>query len=363
MKYLKKRATMQLWKVILIDLIVLGVILLIFATFHHVLPKYMASEESPEQLLATEAPVIQTIQTEPAVAETIPETEPPTEPDTRTQWQKKFEDRFTETVVQTENSYSSQEVSITIDTVKAVYDKYDVTYYVADIYVAGIENFKTAIANGKFTYYGDQAPLTLAAETGGILSVNGDFATVHKKGFIVRNSTVYLSDLNKGVCVMYPDGTMETYDQGTYKVEDVLARNPVHVWSFGPSLLDAEGKALKEFKLASGIGGRHPRCAVGYYEPGHYCFVLVDGRQNGYSNGISMPNLATIFEELGCKLAYNLDGGRSAVMMYGDAFYSRPYLDGRDLGDILYIAETGLYTKNAAAESETVVTDEQEVTE
>ena len=372
MRYLKKPSTMKLWKVIVLDLLALGLILVVFALFHHVLPRYMAANEpGQEQMAATQPVLTEPAQTEAQDIQTEPVTEPPTEPDTRTEWQKKFEDRFTEEVVRTENSYTSQEVSITIDTVVDTYDKRQVTYYVADIYVAGIENFKTAIANGKFTYYGDQAPLTLAEETGGILSVNGDFATVHKKGFIVRNSEVYLSDLNKGVCVMYPDGTMETYDQGTYQVADILAREPVHVWSFGPSLLDAEGKALTEFKLASGIGGRHPRCAVGYYEPGHYCFVLVDGRQNGYSDGITMPNLAAIFEKLGCKVAYNLDGGRSAVMMFGSEFYSRPYLDGRDLGDILYIAETGLYTKaadgaaNAAPETEeqTEAPVGQEVTE
>lgn len=372
MKYLKKPAVMKLWKVIVLDLLALGLILVTFALFHHVLPRYMAANEAEqEQLTATEINVTEPEQTDVPDLETVSQTEPPTEPDTRTEWQIKFADHFTEEVVRTENSYTSQEVSITIETVVDTYDNRQVTYYVADIYVAGIENFKTAIANGKFTYYGDQAPLTLAEETGAILSVNGDFATVHKKGFIVRNSTVYLSDLNKGVCVMYPDGTMETYDQGTYLVEDILSRDPVHVWSFGPSLLDAEGKALTEFKLASGIGGRHPRCAVGYYEPGHYCFVLVDGRQSGYSDGITMPNLASIFEKLGCKVAYNLDGGRSAVMMFGTEFYSQPYLDGRDLGDILYIAETGLYTKGAEgamdaaeeAEVQSAATEVQEVTE
>ena len=341
---------MALWKVIFLDALALGMILLVFASFHHVIPRYVAQYQMQEELLqATEPPV--TVPTEPVTepaAETEPETEPATEPvtepDPRTPWQIKFEDKFTAEPVWGENSYSSLEVSITIETVKDVIDGYDVTYYVADVYVAGIENFRTRLANDKFSYYGAQEPKALSKAAGAILAINGDYATVHKTGFIVRNGEVYLSDLNRGVCVMYADGTMETFDQGSYNVSDVLAKDPLNVWSFGPSLLDQDGKALETFNLAKGISGRHPRCAIGYYEPGHYCFIQVDGRQNGYSNGITMGNLAKIFEDLGCKVAYNLDGGQSSVMMFKHEFYSRPYLGGRDLGDIVYLADSGLYT-------------------
>ena len=348
MKYLKKKPDMALWKVILLDAVALGLILLVFASFHHVIPRYMARFQAEEEvILATNPPATEPAETEAAATEneTQPETEAPTEPDPRTPWQIRFQDKFTQEPVWGDNSYTSQEVSITIETVKTVLDNTDVTYYVADIYVAGVENFKTRIANDRFSYYGAQEPKALSRAAGAILAINGDYATVHKTGFIVRNGEVYLSDLNRGICVMYADGTMETHDQGTYNVEDILAKEPLHVWSFGPSLLDENGKALEEFNLAKGIGGRHPRCAIGYYEPGHYVFIQVDGRQNGYSNGITMPNLAKIFEDLGCKVAYNLDGGQSSVMMFNHEFYSRPYMGGRDLGDILFIADCGLYTQ------------------
>lgn len=351
----KKRRGMPVWAVALIDAVMVGLILLTFATFHHVLPKYIAQWELEQMLQnATEPPVTVPVETEPPVTEvpTEIETEPPTEPDPRTPWQIKFEDKFTDEVVRTANSYSSQEVSVTIETVSTKIDNSKVTYYIADIYVAGIENFKTYIAYDNFKYFMDEDPISMAKKTDSIVAIDGDFATVQKSGFVVRNSNVYLSDLANGICVMYPDGTMETYEKDTYKIEDILARDPVHVWSFGPSLLDENGKAIEEFQLSNAIAGRHPRGAVGYYEPGHYCFVLVDGRQEGYSYGITIQNLAKLFEELGCKLAYNMDGGRSAVMTFGQKFYNKPYLGGRNLGDILYVAETGLYT---------IAVDEEEI--
>ena len=79
---------------------------------------------------------------------------------------------------------------------------------------------------------------------------------------------------------------------------------------------------------------------MGYYEPGHYCFVIVDGRQSGYSAGLLIPELAQLFEDLGCTCAYNLDGGGSAVMTFLHEKYSRQS-NGADrrLSDILLITE------------------------
>ena len=92
--------------------------------------------------------------------------------------------------------------------------------------------------------------------------------------------------------------------------------------------------------MSTAVSYPNPRSAIGYYEPGHYCFVVVDGRQSGYAKGMSIPELAALFEELGCTKAYNLDGGGSAVMVFNHKRYSKQSNGGgRDLGDILLIRE------------------------
>ena len=99
---------------------------------------------------------------------------------------------------------------------------------------------------------------------------------------------------------------------------------------------------LTSFASTSRIISANPRTAIGYYEPGHYCFVLVDGRQEGYSRGMLLPELAKVFEELGCQRAYNLDGGGSAVMTFLHERYSRQSNGAdRPLGDLLLITEEG----------------------
>lgn len=341
----KRKKQLPLPVVFLLDALLLGSILVTFAFFHHVYPRLIAQQEL-EQLMQN----IQPAQTEPATQPTetqvpVETTEPPqettvpTEPDNRTEWQIKFADKFTDTVVRTENSYSSPEVSITIEKISTNVDGNAVVYYLTDVYVASLDNFRTYTAYNQFVYYGAQDALGMTRDTGAIFAVNGDYATVQKSGFVVRNGNVLLSDRNNNICVLFPDGTMEAYDQGAYNVEDILARDPVHVWSFGPNLLDAEGHARTEYVTSSGVSGIHPRCAVGYYEPGHYCFIVAEGRNNN-SVGLRLTQLAEIFEELGCKVAYNLDGGASAVMVYDHKRVNTPSNGGREIGDILYITDS-----------------------
>ena len=49
--------------------------------------------------------------------------------------------------------------------------------------------------------------------------------------------------------------------------------------------------------------------------------------------------MANLFEKMGCKKAYNLDGGHSAVMTWQGEIASSPSKPGgRDISDIVYIA-------------------------
>jgi exopolysaccharide biosynthesis protein len=55
--------------------------------------------------------------------------------------------------------------------------------------------------------------------------------------------------------------------------------------------------------------------------------------------GLSIPELAELMAELGCKAAYNLDGGISAQMTWRDALVNSPK-SSRSIRDIVYIAES-----------------------
>jgi len=59
---------------------------------------------------------------------------------------------------------------------------------------------------------------------------------------------------------------------------------------------------------------RHPRSLVGATSDGHILFVVVDGRQPGYADGMSLFELRSLAQSLGCTDALNLDGGGSTTL-------------------------------------------------
>ena len=316
------------------DILLTGLILCVFAFFHHVLPRLEAmdrSEPSPAPAVQTQAalsPAPETEQSPPAQAE-------------EESWGEKFAEYFSPEIETGENFYKSPTVSVTVETVEQELDGHFQRWYVADIYIADIKCFATYAENGSFETYAATPALEIAELAGAIVSINGDYCNAQaQSGFFVRNGVAYQQDVPArcDICVLYMDGSLETYAPGEYTAEEILERQPWQIWKFGPELLDGEGQPLESFNTSSAIEAANPRSALGYYEPGHYCFLVSEGRLRDGGYGLTMAELAQIFSDLGCKRAYNLDGGDSACMvLQGKVCNTRS--GQRELGDILLIKE------------------------
>ena len=82
---------------------------------------------------------------------------------------------------------------------------------------------------------------------------------------------------------------------------------------------------LETAQRASFASERHPRTAVGFDPDSEVLWiVVVDGRQPGYSMGMTLPELAALFQALGVRDAINLDGGGSTVMVVEGKAVSHP---------------------------------------
>lgn len=68
---------------------------------------------------------------------------------------------------------------------------------------------------------------------------------------------------------------------------------------------------------------RHPRTAVGWNGRSLF-WVVVDGRQAPISDGMTLAELAALFERLGARHAVNLDGGGSTAMVVRGRVVNRP---------------------------------------
>jgi hypothetical protein len=94
-----------------------------------------------------------------------------------------------------------------------------------------------------------------------------------------------------------------------------------------PGLL-RDGELVGDLELEERPGfaaQRHPRTAVGV-DPGtrRLWLVVVDGRREGVSEGMTLPELTDLFQALGVRDAINLDGGGSSVMIVRGQPVNRP---------------------------------------
>lgn len=250
-----------------------------------------------------------------------------------------FKDKFTDgEPVQTENSYIGKNVSVSWQRFEDNSTGSYIVYYVADIYVRSTDYLKTARSAG-FSDYVEN----MAKENNAIIAINGDYFGARSQGTVVREGQLIRESDFKDVLVLFKNGVMKTYSNSEFDLESVISAaesggtSVLDIWSFGPALLDGEGKAKTEFD--SSVTPANPRSAIGYYEPGHYCFVAVNGRGEENSAGIKMADFSKLFEDLGCTVAYNLDGGKSSVMVWdlGSKDINTPYDGGRAVSDIIYI--------------------------
>ena len=326
---------------LLLQLLVTAVLLIGFALPHHVIPRFQANRDKSEAPTVIVTPIPTTVPVE-APAETP---EPTEVPDKRTEWQKKFADKFTDTVVVTENSYSSPNVSLSIETREFVNAHNQTTvYYVADIYVGSLDCFRSCVCGDELQFYKVQTMQEIASEHGALCAISGDFVSYQAfEGYCIAFRDGQL--LKRGdystyqVCALFADGTMETFFPKTFTLDELMERGLWQIWHFGPLLINPDGSANTNYDWQANIAYANPRSAIGYFEPGHYCYLVADGRQD-FSVGLRFEELAQIMIELGCTRAYNLDGGGTAQMYFNGGFVSSPSNgEPRELGDILYVAD------------------------
>lgn len=333
-KELNKR---PVWQLALLDLFLTALVLCIFALFHHVLPdiryKYGVKTEPVETVMPENAGKAE-------YGEAVPEktmAETPVEDEAVLSWRDKFAGHFTEEIVIGEASYSSPNISVAVTKNTVRLNTGRLTYFVADIYISDISEF----ISGTPQKEGYDSAKNIAGYNDAIIAVNGDFAVTHKSGTYVRNGEIHEYGQNScDICVLYYDGTVETYGPEEYTKEELLESAPYQIWAFGPELLEDDGLPKEKFNTSKTLQSVHPRSGLGYFEPGHYCFIVADGRQGGYSNGVNMADFAQIFSELGCVRAYNLDGGASSTIVFMGEVVNSPSSKVRQLSDMLIIKET-----------------------
>ena len=105
---------------------------------------------------------------------------------------------------------------------------------------------------------------------------------------------------------------------GWETVGDAIGGGPVLVRSGRPVY-----KANEAFETSL-LAPRHPRSAIGQLADGRILLVAVDGRQSGYSVGMTTFEMAQTLVRLGAVRGMQLDGGGSTTLAFDGKILNRP---------------------------------------
>nr|WP_232058208.1 phosphodiester glycosidase family protein [Cohnella abietis] len=162
---------------------------------------------------------------------------------------------------------------------------------------------------------------SMVKRTGAIAGINaGGFADPNWKGngfkpigIVISQGKIYYNGLgsNKSVQIVGIDkeGKMLA---GKYSVDELIKLGISEAVSFSPRII-VNGKGL--IPNRSQGWGIAPRTVMAQKEDGTILFLLIDGRQPGYSMGATLYDAQEILLKRGAVIAANLDGGSSTVLV------------------------------------------------
>ena len=169
-----------------------------------------------------------------------------------------------------------------------------------------------------------ESPLSLAERLGAVAAVNanafrhlpGADEAERRRGWYA-GKLVDIAGLAacNGVLRSPPDGTLASFwvdhtgrPAAGMAPETTQVRHGVSAW-IDHLIQDGQVVARPDTQL-------HPRTLLGSSADGRYLFMVVaDGRQKGYSEGVSLTESAAFMRQLGCHYAVNLDGGGSSILV------------------------------------------------
>lgn len=243
-------------------------------------------------------------------------------------------------------NYSDGNVTISIAEYSSGSGKNALTYFVADVVLSDATDLSNAFADNQFGTNIIEYTSEIASENNAVFAINGDYYGFREDGIIIRNGVIYRDVPARVGLAFYLDGTMKIYDETETSVQELLDAGVWNTYSFGPALIQ-DSVTVTNFdtvKIDNNIGnhpisGNQPRTGIGMIDANHFVFIVVDGRSEGYSNGVTLEEFAQLFEDLGCTQAYNLDGGGSSTMYFMGRVVNNPLGRNKERGtsDILMV--------------------------
>ena len=241
----------------------------------------------------------------------------------------------------TEDGYEDASIRVQLETREG--DK-DLIWRIAWVEIASPTQLRTAYF-GKAVKSDTQDKISrLAPKMNAVIAINGDNygQDKAKHSFSVRMGEVRQTKLNKtkDILIIDENGDFHTFinSAGADSFAKDTGHTVVNAFMFGPALVK-EGEIVS-LKREYGFNpeGTQPRAAIGQLDRLSYVLVIADNATGSDKKGATHQQLAKFMQELGCREAYNLDGGNSAIMMYNGTMLNNKMGQERDVTDMIYFA-------------------------
>ncbi|MBO8173603.1 MAG: phosphodiester glycosidase family protein [Bacillaceae bacterium] len=203
--------------------------------------------------------------------------------------------------------------------------------YMAKVKIFDPEALKLVMAHDQIRSNGETTS-SMAKRKGAILAINaggfwtdenGKFAPVGTtvvdgeiKTFSTSSKVSFVGFNNEGRLI---GGKIESREH--LESMDILQGA-----SFLPTLLKDGQKMPIPAEWAN---QKHPRTLIGHFENGDLLMIVIDGRRQGWSTGVTLEEAQDKLLEFNVRDAYNLDGGGSSTFFYKGEVLNKPS-DGRE---------------------------------
>ncbi|MEX1378137.1 MAG: phosphodiester glycosidase family protein [Eubacteriales bacterium] len=219
--------------------------------------------------------------------------------------------------------YKNHELNLYIQ--KKYYDEYDTNVYITHIFTNNFSLLKTGNGGASSTDTDTYRAYEISDKYGAIYAQSGDTFLDSRnidRGIVIRDCKIIRDELTYDIMAVFDDGSIKVYHKDdSITAQQLLDMGAHTTFAFGPILVE-DYKVVPECAYDE-LAVRNPRSAIGYVEPGHYVMIVCDGRDEKVSRGLSMIQLAQMFEREGCQTAYNLDGGSTSTITFFGNYITR----------------------------------------
>ena len=215
-------------------------------------------------------------------------------------------------------------------------------YSICEIKIADPSQFRRFLADGEYASGSKYVPTEMATSVNAVLASNGDFYTFRSGGIIIYDSQLMRPEGRKmDSCLIAGNGDMimlhkkQVTDEAEMQalIDEYGVRFSV---AFGPILIENGEKIPIKDPYSVGEGNiRYNRMALCQRDTLHY-YLVAACKEDPYEAGHTLAQFQNVLATLGCKSAYNLDGGQSATLVMNDKTINHVWQ--RQVSDIIYFA-------------------------